>query len=250
MKKRYSICIWVILTILLVAGCGQPSTNKSPDSINTQNQHRDQQPEALTVRLDSKTVAIPISKIDSVKKYLDQFDSKERANELKRIETTTFTSASGTIYSDIRYGCGMKLCDHTFVQIKNNHIKSLPLHSGSIFMEHTFSPDDNYLAVLLGRNEGTDVMRHSVMIIELDSFTLAELKNTDEFIKLTSSDFSVPILSISWENETTLKAVLPDTKDYTFDTLISWNAGENKTKEISLIINTEGKHPSQDMIVD
>ncbi|GED55193.1 hypothetical protein EDM54_02195 [Brevibacillus borstelensis] len=236
MKKRYSICFWVILTMLLVAGCGQPSTNKSPDSTNTQNQNRDQQLEVLTINLDSKTVAIPISKIDSVKKYLDQFDSNERANELKRVETTTFTSKSGTIYSDIRYGCGMKLCDHTLVQIKNNDIKTLPLHSGSIFMERAFSPDDKYLAVLLGRNEGTDVIRHSVMIIELDSFALAELENTDELINLTSSDFSIPILSMSWENETTLKAVIPDTKDYTFDTLKNWNAGENKTKEILLIV--------------
>ncbi|NNV04576.1 hypothetical protein [Brevibacillus sp. MCWH] len=39
-------------------------------------------------------------------------------------------------------------------------------------------------------------------------------------------------LSMSWESETTLKAVIPDTTDYAFDTLKNWKAGENNTKEI------------------
>jgi hypothetical protein len=231
MKKMLFIYFGLSLTTFVVSGCGQPAASQSPDPSSYQTQIS--KSETLTLTLDSKTITIPISNVDSVKKYLDQAEPHERASERNRIQTTSFTSASGTIYGDIKYGCGIKLCNHTLVQIKNNAIKTIPLFSGSILTAHAFSPDEKYLAVLLGRNEGTEVIRQSLMIIELDSFTLAELENRNDVVTmLTSADFTTPILSMSWESETTLKAVIPDTTDYAFDTLKNWKAGENNTKEI------------------
>lgn len=169
--------------------------------------------------------------------YLHQVDQTEREIEFKRVQTHAFTSKSGDIYADIRYSCGAKLCDHALVQIKNDEQKVIHLHSGSIFQRHIFSPDGNYVAVLLGRNEGTEVVRNSVMVIRTEPFTLAEFQGKNELASmLTAPEFTIPIISLDWANDTTLKAEIPGTADYTFETLATWNQHRSKTMDVRLTV--------------
>ncbi|KMZ44111.1 MULTISPECIES: hypothetical protein [Bacillales] len=236
MKRIFGFIFALSMTVLTV-GCGNSSLNLSSNSNGTQVQNVQKEAERLTFSLDSKEYSIPIQKIDSINKYLEQFDQSDRETEIKRIKATAFTSDSGIIYSDFQYSCGTKLCNHTFVQIKNDEMKSIPLHSGSIFSDHAFSPTEKNLGILLGKNEGTDVVRNSVMIINTESLTLAELNDGSDIVnKLTSTDFSIPILSLNWENDTTLKIAIPDLTDYSFETLKQWQQTENKMKEVTLNI--------------
>ncbi|EJL21024.1 hypothetical protein [Brevibacillus sp. BC25] len=236
MKKIFGLIFALSMTVLTV-GCGDSSLKTSSSSNDTQLQNAQKEAERLTFSLDSKEYSIPLQKVDSINKYLEQFDQSDRETEIKRIQATAFTSNSGIIYGDFQYSCGTKLCNHTLVQIKNDEIKSVPLHSGSIFSDHAFSPNEKNLAILLGKNEGTDVVRNSVMVINTESLTLAELNDASDIVnKLTSTDFSIPILSIKWENDTTLKITIPDLTDYSFETLKQWQQKENKTKEVTLSI--------------
>ncbi|OUQ87471.1 hypothetical protein B5G50_15795 [Brevibacillus brevis] len=236
MKRKFGFIFAVSMTVLTV-GCGDSSLNISSNSNGTQVQKVQKEAERLTFSLDSKEYSIPIQKVDSINRYLEQFDQSDRETEIKRIQATAFTSNSGTIYGDFQYSCGTKLCNHTFVQIKNDEIKSIPLHSGSIFSDHAFSPNEKNLAILLGKNEGTDVVRNSVMIINTESLTLAEFNDASDIVnKLTSTDFSIPILSLNWENDTKLKISIPDLTDYSFETLKQWQQKESKTKEVILSI--------------
>lgn len=238
MQKIVGLIFALSMTVLTI-GCGDSSRNISSNSNGTQVQNVQKEAERLTFSLDSKEYSIPIQKVDSIYKYLEQFDQSDRETEIKRIQATAFTSNSGIIYGDFQYSCGTKLCNHTFVQIKNDEIKSVPLHSGSIFSDHAFSPNEKNLAILLGRNEGTDVVRNSVMIINTESLTLAELDDASDIVnKITSTDFSIPILSLHWENDTTLKITIPDLTDYSFETLKQWQQKESKTKEVTLRITT------------
>ena len=233
MLKASNLHFCFLLVTLFISGCNQLFTNEQSNATITEK--KEPPPELLTLAVDSKTVLIPIEKIDSIKGYLSQYHENERIDEIKRMHTTAFISKSGIMYGDIRYSCGVKLCDHTLVQIKNNEIISLSLHPGSIFIDRVFSPDERYLAVLLGKNEGTEIIRHSLKVINTESFSVANFTHDNDLVnQLTSSDFTIPILSISWENEKTLKATVPDTEDYKFETLLKWKQIENKTKEVFL----------------
>ncbi|MBG9941038.1 hypothetical protein ABE237_21540 [Brevibacillus formosus] len=236
MKKIFGFIFALSMTVLTV-GCGDSSLTISSNSNGTQVQNVQKEAERLTFSLDSKEYSVPIPKVESINKYLEQFDQSDRETEIKRMQATAFTSKSGIIYGDFQYSCGTKLCNHTLVQIKNDEIKSVPLHSGSIFSDHAFSPNEKNLAILLGKNEGTDVVRNSVMIINTESLTLAELNDASDIVnKLTSTDFSIPILSLNWENDTTLKITIPDLTNYSFETLEQWQKKENNTKEATLSI--------------
>ena len=75
------------------------------------------------------------------------------------------------------------------------------------------------------------------MIINTESLTLAEHNDGSDIVnKLTSTDFSIPILSLNWENDTKLKISIPDLTDYSFETLKQWQQKETKTKEVTLSI--------------
>lgn len=236
MKKIFGL-IFALSMIVLTVGCGDSSLKNPSNSNDIQVQNVQKEAELLTFSLDSKEFSIPIQKVDSINKYLEQFDQSDRETEINRMQATAFTSNSGIIYGDFQYSCGTKLCNHTLVQIKDDEIKSVPLHSGSIFSDHIFSPNEKKLAILLGKNEGTDVVRNSVMIINTESLTLAELNDASNIVnKVTSADFSIPILSLNWENDTTVKITIPDLTDYSFETLQQWKQKENKTKEVTLSI--------------
>lgn len=246
MKKSFFPWSWFTFIALIASGCSPTTPTDAIGSAPVHHPHakseEPSEPFELSFLIDAKTITIPVEKIASVKQYLDQRDPQERMNEFSRIQTETFSSPSGVVYGDIRYGCGVKQCDHTLVQIKNDSFQSLPLHSGSIWVRHAFSPNEKNLAILLGRNEGTEVLRNSLLIIDADSFRLAEIQNADELAsQLTAPEFLFPIVSMSWENDRTLKATIPDTEDVSFDALQEWKQGEHKTKEVYLQMKSHKK---------
>ncbi|MEJ8548123.1 hypothetical protein [Brevibacillus borstelensis] len=238
MKKRPRsyFALSLSIVVLFLSGCA-PTVSEPPKQAIIQNVNKSEDQEIVTLSLEAKTVSIPIHKIDPLNDYLNQVDQTEREIELERIRTDAFTSKSGDIYGDIRYACGVKLCDHALVQIKNDQIRTIPLYSGSIFMQHIFSPDENYMAILLGRNEAAEIVRNNVVVIRTEPFSFAEFQYSSELAgKLTASEFTIPIVSLNWVNDATLKAGIPDTTDYSFETLAEWNQHGSKTKEVILTV--------------
>ena len=84
MKRIFGFIVAVSMTVLTI-GCGDSSLNISSNSNGTQVQNMQKEAERLTFSLDSKEYSIPIQKVDSINKYLEQLDQSDRETEIKRI---------------------------------------------------------------------------------------------------------------------------------------------------------------------
>lgn len=196
--------------------------------------------EYIELPLDSSSLSIPLEKVEPLNKFLESYTPSERKMEIGRIQGAAFMSQTGIVYGDIRFNCGSKLCDHVLVQMKDEAFKSLSLHEGSLWISHSFSPDERLFAILLGRNEGTELIRNSIMIVHTNTLEPAAVMGDSVLAEqAVSSDFAFPILDVKWVHDTTLEITIPDTPDISYDTLLEWNRTGKTKKTIRLSVTSE-----------
>ncbi|MFI8713256.1 hypothetical protein [Brevibacillus brevis] len=102
MKRIFGFIFAVSMTVLTV-GCGDSSLNLSSNSNGTQVQKVQKEAERLTFSLDSKEYSIPIQKVDSINRYLEQFDQSDRETEIKRIQATCIWQTESAEFGNERY---------------------------------------------------------------------------------------------------------------------------------------------------
>lgn len=223
LKSWLCLCFVLFFLTILASGCA-PSDAQ----------------EYIELPLNSSSLSIPLEKVEPLHKFLESYTPSERQMEISRIQGAAFTSQSGIMYGDIRYNCGSKLCDHVLVQVKDEAFKSLSLHEGSLWINHFFSPDERLLAILLGRNEGTGLVRNSLFILRTDALLPAVVMGDSVAAEqAVSADFVFPILDVKWVHETTLEITVPDTPDTSYEALLDWNRTGKGTKIIQLSVTPQ-----------
>lgn len=196
---------------------------------------------SVELSLDTGTLSIPVKELPELEDFLASFDSSERQIEWERVNTSAFSSPTGVVYGDIRYSCGTKLCDHLWLQTKEEQHRtlSLPAYDGSIFVSHAFSPNETYLALLMGRNEGAELVRHQVLVLRTDEFSVAAVQGEPATLaeQAVTGDFAFPILDLEWKDDQTLEATVPDTADLSYEGLQQWREQGSKTRTLLLQVS-------------
>lgn len=236
----HSLLLASVLTVSLT-GCEEQPTKAIPaptEALSTETEAK----EVVTIPFDTKQVTIPVDRIPALREYLDQYNPQERKEEINRIVIQDFPSKTAGSFADIGYSCGTKLCSHVLVHVNdNNEIKTLPLREGSIFQKASFSPDESKLAILLGRNEGTEFVRNLVVFV--DAAKLEEIKiidPSDPIRQLVSVDsFIWPIRDLKWLDNKTVALTVPDLTDSSYESLALWSNKGGPVKKLQVVLDTE-----------
>lgn len=223
----FIVLLFLVLTTSIVYGCQSSGFGHAASSVE--------------LSLESGTISIPTKELPELEDFLASFESSERQIEWERVNTSAFSSPTGVVYGDIRYSCGTKLCDHLWLQVKEEQHRtlSLPAYDGSIFVSHAFSPNETYLVLLLGRNEGTELVRHQLLVLRTDEFSVAAVHGEPATIseQAVSGDFAFPILELEWKDDQTLEVTVPDTADLSYEGLQQWRDQGSKTRTILLQVS-------------
>ncbi|HZG81051.1 MAG TPA: hypothetical protein VEZ13_09830 [Brevibacillus sp.] len=223
----FIVFLLLLMTTGIVYGCQSSGSSHTASSVE--------------LSLDTGTLSIPVKELPELEDFLASFDPSDRQIEWERVNTSAFSSPTGVVYGDIRYSCGTKLCDHLWLQIKEEqrNTLSLPAYDGSLFVSHAFSPDETYLALLLGRNEGTELVRHQLLVLRTDEFSVAAVHGEPATIseQAVSGDFAFPILDLQWKDDQTLEATVPDTADLSYEGLQQWRDQGSKTRTLLLQVS-------------
>ncbi|MGG1660514.1 hypothetical protein [Brevibacillus sp. NRS-1366] len=234
MNKWFKLFLFVPMLLLDLSGCmNQTDQNESvppPDAPIVE------AIEELTISFDSKQIKVSVDQIPSLREYLIQYDAAQRQEELERIVIRSFASETVGLFADISYSCGVKLCNHVLIQIKNDEIKTLPFGSSSIFQKALFSPDEKMLGIVLGRNEGTELVRNNLFVVDIKRLEAAKVACSSDVVnQLVEVDsFIWPIHLIQWLDNKTLEVTVPQLNDSSYDALVTWKKGNGAERALQV----------------
>ena len=180
---------------------------------------------------DSEAIQIEIEKLPVLMSYLTQNDKPEL--EMDRFQSTYIHTHQQKDYFLISYNCGVKLCDQLLVEHSQDGINSIEV-SNSSFLQDAKQQED-YLALLFGRNEGTEVVRNQIAVFNLKEFEKVLPPNQLEVLE----SFDYPISRIEWEGKD-LRVNIANIKELTYENIKKWN--DNKK---NLFVSCCGNSNSQ-----
>jgi len=228
--KKYSkliffICIGFITCILLRNSLFLNSKIKnninSIDKINLQHEHGN--------------FSFNKREIPEIDKYLE--NSMDPKLEIRRMNLLYITNINDKKYYLLKYGCGTKLCNNLLIQQNGKKIKSTLLSESSIYQQFKVSPELNYIAFLFGRNEGTIVIRHDLVVINSSSLQKNQLKINK---KNDFKSFNWLIENFKWLSDRVIQITIPKIDNFNFINLEKWIKSEQKeTQNINLKINNK-----------
>ncbi|KZE39133.1 hypothetical protein AV540_25925 [Brevibacillus parabrevis] len=220
MKRNFLVSILLKLLLLIqLSGCSNEAASfQQTDSAVTE------VGKALAFVFDSKEYDLPVNQIQGLQNYLNEYTPEEQKIEMERIVVEPFWSGKNGLLADVAYACGTKLCSHVLVHLQDDHVKSLPLDPSSIFQQAILSPDEKYAAILLGRNEGNEVIRHHLSIIDLMKLELLPIHNAEEKLRplLSPESFELPITDLVWVDAHTLEISVPVLTDSSYESVAKW----------------------------
>ncbi|MEQ6391366.1 hypothetical protein RZN22_19040, partial [Bacillaceae bacterium S4-13-58] len=129
-------------------------------------------------------------------------------------------------YAIIKYSCGSKLCDQLFIEHKDGNVESIPVSEGSMLLD--YKQNNNHVALLFGRNEGSEVLRNKVEVIDLHTFEKVPVPS--DVARFNSFDYPIP--SLEWEGNSLILSVA-DIKDKSFETVKKWY--ENQQQPVNIL---------------
>lgn len=196
--KRYLPIMFLI--VLLLVSCQSKGNNKEL---------------FLQINIPDQTpLKISVDQVPILNSYLEQFEDNK--NELNRVSSTFLFTNNQKDYILLNYSCGMKLCNQLLLEHKDGEFRSLQVSESSFLQES--KQNNEYIAFLFGRNEGTEVLRNQVVIINLKKFQkISPPENLNIF-----GSFEYPIPMIEW-NDNTLIARIADIDDISYKSLNEWN---------------------------
>jgi len=197
----------MFLIILLLVSCQSKENNfiSEGDREEAHNLHIE-----IT---NQEPLYVSIDKIPILTSYLEQFEDKK--TEINNIRSRYLYTNNQKDYILVNYSCGMKLCNQLLLEEKQGNIQSIQVSESSFLQDSKYNHD--YLAFLFGRNEGSDVVRNQVVIINLKDFKKI---SPPEDLQLIES-FEYPIPMIEWKDGS-LIATIADIDDTSYEGVKEW----------------------------
>jgi len=232
MKKKFLGL--VITTTLIVLGCSNStpsSASISPDKEQSSTEN------IINLSNDKHKLTIPVSSVPELQEYLKQYSAEEQEAEKKRMQIDSFTIDQKTIYFVLKYSCGTKLCNTILLKKSGDDLQTRSLLETVTFAGYQFSPDQKKLALMFGRNEGTEVNRETILVVntgDLKTIVGKETTNNTIYQSLFNGEVGLPILQYSWKDSSTIEAIVPKINSTAYDDIKKWqdNHGEKQTLTI------------------
>ncbi len=182
---------------------------------------------------DGEIFYVPISSIPDFEKYLAEASDINIELERIQVEYLDWNFKINQYYM-LKYGCGNKICQLVLVQISElDEVKTLHLGEG-IFTG--FEGIENTVMLRIGINEGNELIRHQIVILDLNTMQIQHPNNKkdDELY------FNVPIYPITqfkWMTRDTIELVVADVPDTTYESIEKWYKSNNPpVKSIKITI--------------
>lgn len=210
-KLIVSISLIIVISIFILVIIKDITLNKIQDN-NEKNY--------ITLAYDNKLISFNKNDVPELKEYLE--NSSDPEIEIDRIKVTYLTKFNSNEYYIISYGGGVKLSSNLLLKKDEDGLfTSKLLSEASMYQNFMNSPNKKYIVFLFGRNEGPEVIRNELVVV--NTITLVRIE-IDEIIK----PFTLPILKYIWVNNETLEIIVPDIKNTDFNTLNQWFKYEQK----------------------
>ncbi|MFO1443364.1 hypothetical protein KDN24_09105 [Bacillus sp. Bva_UNVM-123] len=220
MKKHLAI-MFLIITFLVSCQAKESSYISKLDREETQKSKNnsletDQQKELiLPVKIpNQEELYVSIDKVPILKSYLEQFEDKN--SEINRIRGRYLYTNNQKDYILVNYSCGTKLCNQLLLEEKEGDIQSIQVSVSSYLQD--FKGNNDYLAFLFGRNEGSEVVRNQVVIINLRDFQ--KISPPEDLILFESFEYPIPI--IEWKDGI-LIGTIATIDDTSYEGIMQWN---------------------------
>ncbi|WP_053368117.1 hypothetical protein [Bacillus sp. FJAT-27245] len=225
MKNHLSIISLMILLMvscqskenhLLSEGDGEETQSKTNVNISNGNSLKTNEQKDFDLHIEMpnrEPLYVSLETLPILNTYLEQFEDKK--NEISRIRSSYLYTTDQKDYFLVNYSCGTKLCNQLLLEHKQGEIQSLHISEASFLQNSKLNND--YIAFLFGRNEGSDVLRNQVVIIDLKNFRKV---SPPEDMKVLES-FEYPIPTIEW-GDGTLLSTIADIDDTSYEGIKKW----------------------------
>lgn len=220
MKKHLAI-MFLIIAFLVSCQAKENSFISEGDREETQKSKNnslktDQQNEFILPikKPNQEQLYVSIDKVPILKSYLEQFEDTN--SEINRIRSKYLYTNNQKNYILVNYSCGTKHCNQLLLEEKEGDIQSIQVSDSSYLQD--FKDNNDYLAFLFGRNEGSEVVRNQVVIINLKDFQI--ISPPEDLILLESFEYPIPM--IEWKNGI-LTATMAKIDDTSYEGIIQWN---------------------------
>ncbi|HZG16021.1 MAG TPA: hypothetical protein VE710_13530 [Candidatus Bathyarchaeia archaeon] len=231
MKRIFLTLVMTAFVSLLSLGCA----NTAPSSVSkTPAKEQSSNENLITLSNEKHELTIQVSLVPELQEYLKQYSAEEVEAEKKRMAIDSFTVDKKTVYFVLNYSCGTKLCNTILIKKTGESIQSRFLLESVAFIDYLFSPDRKKLAMRFGRNEGIEVNRQTILVMNVEDLKTREGKETTNnplYQSLIDIEVGLPILQYSWKDSLTIEATLPKIDPKAPEEIKKWldNNGEKQT---------------------
>ncbi|RHW35973.1 hypothetical protein D1B31_17955 [Neobacillus notoginsengisoli] len=225
MKNHLPIMLLIILLLvscrskennLISEGEGEETHSTTNANISIDNSLKTNQQKDLNLHIEmpnQEPLYVSLETVPILSTYLEQFEDKK--NEINRIRSSYLYTNNQKDYFLVNYSCGTKLCNQLLLEHNQGDIQSLQISESSFLQNSKLNND--YLAFLFGRNEGSEVLRNQVVIINIKNF---QKISPPEDLKVLES-FKYPIPFIEWRDGT-LISTIADIDDTSYERIKEW----------------------------
>ncbi|USG66304.1 hypothetical protein NDK47_02935 [Brevibacillus ruminantium] len=233
----------VLVSFILLALIGGCSGAVAPDTSVIEDEAPPfSQPEKLRLSDDGQSLEIPLHALPELEAYLEAYlelyQGEERAKELARIQARfVYTDQDHSRFFVVMSGCGNKLCDLSLVKESDGRLQTRFLMEAAMFSGIEPSPDRSKLLFQFGRNEGEQVIRHSLLVLDsadLSSVARKENRESSDDVDLFDSQFRWPVVHLSWKDEVTLEVSIPDVATSAYEDILTWKSSDGPIRTIHI----------------
>jgi len=198
------------------------------DEINNNKESFDK----ITLKSDEINFSFDRKDIPEIDAYLS--DNNDLKIEIERMNLLHVSTINDNNYYIIQYGCGTKLCNNILVEENKGILNTVLLSEFSIYQGLKLSPNLNYMVFIFGRNEGSIVIKHDLVIVNISDLQKQQLIVSE---KEKFKSFNWMITNVEWLNDDRLQITIPSIANFDFDYLKQWIESNNQeTKNIKLTI--------------
>jgi len=238
MKKIFLTLVMTAFVSLIALGCA--NTAPSSASITPAKEEQSSKENFITLSNETHELTIQVSLVPELQEYLKQYSAEEVEAEKKRMAIDSFTVDQKTVYFVLNYSCGTKLCNTILLKKTGESIQSRFLFESVTFIDYQFSPDRKKLAMRFGRNEGIEVYRETILVMNVEDLKTIEGKeitNDPLYQSLIDIEVGLPILQYSWKDSLTIEATLPKINPKAPEEIKEWL--DNNEEKQTLIVRYE-----------
>lgn len=217
----------VLFLVFLVL---QPSPGSSTTTVR-ESPLQETSEQLVIAEENRETIVISVQDLPVLRNYLD--GQEDRLTEIERMHYVILDSSRLEKYVLIQYGCGNKQCSTLLVKIYGSNLSSISLADG-IYQDYRISPDQSKALLRYGYHESAEVIRHTVIVLNLDSMESIPF-HTDAATNEYRDTPTWPIEDMDWIDDDKFTLEIADIDLSTFEALQEWNSTvDRKTKKLEI----------------